>query len=560
MSSVFNLDGSLTESDEAAADTFNYFFASVFTNEDFLSLPNLDPRSDFRCNNLPITEEAVFRVIHKLPRHSSPGPDGISNTFLKEGGPSLILAIAALFRVIMRKGVLPSEWKTATIIPIFKKGSRSQCSSYRPISLTCTLCKVLEHLIKDLMLDFLYTHDLLRRSQHGFLPSRSCCSALLSFLEDVSSSIDDNFFVDVIYLDFSKAFDSIPHRRLLLKLQSFGFGGDLLNWLTCFLTDRTQRVQIGGSLSSSLSVTSGVPQGSVLGPLLFILYIDDIDECVSGSSILKFADDTRLFHAFDTSHTVSLQRNILQDDLSKVTNWCATWLLKLNSAKCACVHFGSKNPGFEYVIGDSPVSRVDGFRDLGVFITKDLKPSTQCLRAAASAQRMLSVIKLAFRHLDVFTITTLYKSFVRPLLEYCSVVWCPFYVKDIDILEGVQRRFTRILPDFRTFPYEDRLTYYKVSSLYARRLCSDLVCVFKIINGHIDIDPATFFDFNVDSRTRGHEFKIKHFRSRLDVRRHWFSSRIVPLWNNLPASCVSCSSVKSFKRQLWQHFSASNIK
>ena len=147
-----------------------------------------------------------------------------------------------------------------------------------------------------------------------------------------------------------------------------------------------------------------------------------------------------------------------------------TWLLKLNISKSACIHFGSNNPEFLYMIGDATVPEVDAFCDLGVLITKDLKPSSQCLKAAASAQRMLSVIKLAFRHLDMPTLKTLYKSFVRPLLEYCSVVWCPFYVKDIDILERVQRRFTRFLPDFRSLPYEERLRKYGIHSLFARRL------------------------------------------------------------------------------------------
>ena len=147
---------------------------------------------------------------------------------------------------------------------------------------------------------------------------------------------------------------------------------------------------------------------------------------------------------------------------------------------------------------------------------------------------MLAIIKLAFKFLNVHTITVLYKSFVLPLLEYCTVVWCPFYVKDIEVLEKVQRRFTRILPDFRDLPYSDRLVKYNLSSLFARRLHFDLVCVYKIIHGFIDVDPDVFFDFNTDPRTRGHKFKIKGFRSRLDIRSHWFASRVVPYWNGLP--------------------------
>ena len=173
---------------------------------------------------------------------------------------------------------------------------------------------------------------------------------------------------------------------------------------------------------------------------------------------------------------------------------------------------------------------------------------------------MLSTIKLAFRHLDPNTLTILYKAYVLPFLDYCCMVWTPFNVKDIEVLEKVQRRFTRMLPDYRHLPYDFRLRCYKLSSLYARRLFLDLLCVCKIIRGLVDINPSNLFKFNTDLRTRGHRFKILSVSSRLDIRHHWLSSRIVPFWNYLPASCVEFSTVKSFKRHLWLHFSSLEIK
>ena len=197
--------------------------------------------------------------------------------------------------------------------------------------------------------------------------------------------------------------------------------------------------------------------------------------------------------------------------------------------------------------------------DLGVIISNDLKPSAQCLRTAARANRMLGIIKLAFKFPTVHMMTILYKCFVLPLLEYCTVAWCPYYVKDIEVLEKVQRRFTRILPDFRDLPYSARLSKYNLSSLFARRLHADLVYVFKIIRGFIDVDPNIFFDFDTDSRTRGHKYKLKSFCSRLDLRSHWFSSRIISNWNALPATAVEMPTVRSFKHAVWVHFAALGI-
>lgn len=205
------------------------------------------------------------------------------------------------------------------------------------------------------------------------------------------------------------------------------------------------------------------------------------------------------------------------------------------------------------------IKNVDSISDLGVIVAKNLKPSDQCLKACARAHRMLAVIKLAFKFLDITTLTHLYKTYVRPLLEYCSIVWCPFYVRDIDLLEKVQRRFTRILPDFREAPYRDRLAHYNLLSLYARRLLLDLTYVYKIIHGHIDVDANLFFSVNTDTRTRGHEFKLTCNHSRLNIRQFWFSCRIVPIWNDLPASCVRASSVASFKLLLLQHFETIGI-
>ena len=551
---VVDNNNNLTSNDLDSATIFNSFFTSVFTNEPDDALPTISLRTTSVLNDLEVSVEAISTIIRSLPMHSAPGPDGISNVLLRQGSNSFFSALSSFFSTILAKRSLPQEWKRANVIPIFKSGPRTQCSNYRPVSLTCTLCKVFERLIKNKILSYLMDNSLLAKSQHGFLPRRSCCSALLSYLEKVTFSVDDRQVVDVLYLDLSKAFDRVPHKRLLLKLKSYGIGGPVLHCVSSFLTDRQQRVQIGSSLSSFLPVTSGVPQGSVLGPLLFLLYVNDLDDCIAHSSVFKFADDIKLCMEVSSSNGSFSHLNFLQDDLSRVQAWCSTWLLKLNTTKCACIHFGFNNPCRNYMLDDVMIKNVNLISDLGVIITNNLKPSDQCLKACASAHRMLAVIKLAFKFLDIGSLTHLYKTYVRPLLEYCSVVWCPFYAKDIDSLEKVQRRFTRILPDHRDLPYRDRLGHYKLMSLYARRLLLDLTCVYKIIHGYIDVDANYFFSLNSDHRTRGHNFKFIFHHSRLDTRQHWFSSRVVAFWNELPMSCVNATSVGSFKLSVLQHF------
>ena len=554
---VHSSDGCLTSSDQDTAETFNEFFVSLFSPESDSpdNLPLLPSPSSSFCS-FSVSEEVVSSVIKSLPSHSSPGPDGISNLLLKVGDRSLLGAISLLFSLILKNGAMPKEWKTATVIPIHKKGSRSECKNFRPISLTCTLCKVFERILKDLMVAYLLENNLLHDSQHGFLPRRSCSTALLSFLESVTGSIDDKESVDVIFLDFSKAFDSVPHNRLFHKLRSYGFSGTVLELLRSFLSNRQQRVLVGNSFSSYKQVGSGVPQGSVLGPLLFVIYINDLDTGIQ-SRILKFADDVKIFKSFD-SLAVN-QGDVLQNDILSLSRWSSDWLLKLNPAKCLCLHLGHKNPSRQYFLDNHQIVDVSYVTDLGILITEDLKPSTHCLQVAARGHRLLSTIKLAFKYLDLHSLTCLYKAFIRPVLEYSSEAWCPFLVKDIEILERVQRRFTRFLSAYRDLPYEIRLSKYNLHTLYARRLCCDLTMVYKIIHGFVDVDSSLFFRFPTDSRTRGHQYKIRSSHSRLDIRKYWFTQRVVPFWNSLPISCVEAPNVQSFKNTLWNYLTSIGI-
>ena len=243
----------------------------------------------------------------------------------------------------VKLGHLPSDWRDANVVPLFKKGSRDQPQNYRPVSLTSVVGKILESIVKDNVVQHLEKYKLLANSQHGFLSGRSCLTNLLEFLENLTSEVDEGNGADVIYLDFSKAFDKVPYCRLARKLQTHGIAGECLQWICNWLSNRRQRVAVEGEYSDWINVTSGVPQGSVLGPTLFLIYINDIDDGII-SKLSKFADDSKLVKGLRTNE----DSEILRRDLVKLEDWAETWQMEFNVEKCAVLHAGHNNPKNEY--------------------------------------------------------------------------------------------------------------------------------------------------------------------------------------------------------------------
>ena len=542
-----NEDGTLSRTNAEIASVLNGFFSSVFTEEDG-PIPDFgEPYVGEKLEDIEFTSSAVKNAMSRLKKNKSPGPDGFLPRVLKEVEDEVIPHLVTIFNASIRSGCVPRDWREAEVTPIFKKGDVSQPSNYRPISLTSIVGKLMESIMVDLISDHLESNGLLRSSQHGFRRRRSCLTNLVEFFHFVFSEHDRDKAVDVIYLDFQKAFDKVPHRRLLGKVRALGIDGSVANWIENWLDDRRQRVVVHGEASDWVPVVSGVPQGSVLGPLLFIIYVNDMD-CDMAARISKFADDTKM------GINVAKDGNVvrLQEDLRKIGEWSDTWQMPFNVGKCKVMHIGHRNPHSQYTLQGTALESSECEKDLGVTITNDLKFSRQCIEAEKKAQRMLGYVKRQFGYRNKEVVLTLYNSLIRPHLEYAVQFWCPSFRKDIIRLERVQARATKLIPSIRHMSYEDRLKELDLFSLETRRLRGQLIEVFKILKGFDCVDYTDIFTLR-EGTTRNNGFKLELKRYNRDLCGKFFTYSICGHWNALPAEVVSSTSVDQFKCRLDRH-------
>jgi len=549
--------GKILNDNKLNADLLNKYFSSVFTKENMQSIPSplqtFNANSDQILDKLSITEEIVFVKLSKINVNKSQGPDQIHGKLLYELRSELMKPLTKLYKLSIESGVVPQDWRDANVAPLHKKGSRKKPENYRPVSLTCIIGKILESIIKDSISAHFEKHDLIRSSQHGFTSGRSCLTNLIDFIEVVTKELDEGKCVDLIYLDFSKAFDKVPYSRLYRKLEALGIGGNILQWVQNWLSNRRQRVGIDSEYSDWAAVTSGVPQGSVLGPILFIIYINDLDNNII-SKLNKFADDSKLGKGIKSSEDVEC----LRQDLAKLGKWSEDWQMQFNTDKCLVMHLGRGNVSSEYKVNDSILKESDSERDLGVIIDKNLKFSEQCSKVAHSANITLGMIKRTIHHKSKSVITRLYKALVRPQLEYCVQAWRPYLKKDIDKLERVQHRATKMITECSKLSYENRLKVAGLTTLDDRRDRGDLIETFKVLKGLSKLDYQNLFTLDSNSRTRGNKYKLVKSRSRLDIRKNFFSQRVINNWNRLPDSVVDAVSVNSFKNRYDSYFSSLN--
>ena len=546
---LIDSNGELVSDRDSMAGMLNDFFLSVFTQEDTLNIPEVSMifrgNDEEKLKDILITKEIVTKEIDKIKSSKAPGPDEVFPRILKECKDVLSEPLACIFRKSLESGIVPVAWKKANVIPIFKKGDKTNMSNYRPVSLTSVVGKMMESIIARNIRDHLDKHKLIKESQHGFSKGKSCLTNLLSFYSKVYEAADNDENYDILYLDFSKAFDRVPHLRLLSKVKAHGIDGSIFRWIQSWLGDRQQRVSIDGVKSEWGCVSSGVPQGSVLGPLLFLIYINDLDIGIS-SDLSKFADDTKLGRAIRADSDAV----VMQEELTILSNWAEKWQMKFNIDKCSVLSIGRNNPLNSYKLNGRILGRTDCERDLGILVSSDLRPRKQCLNAKNKANRILGFIRRSVSNKSAEVILKLYLALVRPHLDYAVQFWSPYYRKDIDLLESVQRRMTKMIGGLRNLPYGERLRKLNLHTLERRRVRGELIEVFKWVKGYNKGDLGKVLILSEHDRTRSNGFKLDKYRFRKEIGRNWFTNRVVDEWNRLTRHVIEASSLGSFKNRL----------
>ena len=553
--SPLKVDGRLVTDAEGQAEILNRQFQSAFskkapcTPEEFVTRTGLSLNHNGpTCSTITIKEEGVEKLLRNLNPWKAPGPDGITPKILKELASELAPALTLLFQSSINSGCVPLDWRTAHVSPIFKKGERYKPANYRPISLTSVPGKLLEHIIVHNVMDFVENNNILCREQHGFRKKRSCVSQLIGLVDEVTHSREKGKQTDMLVMDFAKAFDKVSHSLLTHKLQHYGITGNINNWIHNFLRDRRQAVVVDGTTSTFVPVESGVPQGSVLGPCLFLLYINDLPKGLT-STVRLFADDT----ACQKEISKAADQQDLQKDLDLLANWEEKWLMSFHPDKCEVLHFG-KRWQTTYHLRDHPLKATDDAKYLGVTISSDLSWKKHTNNITTKASKTLGFLRRNLKIGSIAIKDQAYKTMVRPQLEYACEVWDPHTDNNIESLEKIQRRAARwVVNRYRqTSSVGEMLDQLSWTSLEDRRRKIRLTTLFKYHHGDIMIETkhAPKLQKPGYATRRSHEHQYATESNYRNYRQYSFFPRTTKEFNKLPPEAARSASVAGFQSHL----------
>lgn len=507
---LLNANGNHVTEDQARATVLNDAFAAKFTNPAVTGLPNTPDYPVDNLARLNVCESAVLAALKSVSPCKACGPDNISARILTECADELVVPLTKICRASFSAGVFPTRWKQANIISIFKKGDKKVPTNYRSISLLPLFGKILERVAYDEL--FRHVSPVLCEQQHGFIPKRSCVSNLAIYLRSAWEAILDGYQTDAIYTDYSAAFQSVNHALIIHKLkQSYHLQDFSLKWFVSYLSDRRQRVIVNGRTSEWKPVTSGVPEGSLLAPLLFSLFVNDLPSVID-SDCLMYADDVKIFRKIEAPADGLL----LQGDLDRLSAWSVSWGLTLNPAKCKSFTMTLRRAPVQtrYFIGTTALEHVLEIRDLGVIIDSKLTFGPHVDSIVRRGNRALGLLIRSFQtglrrsKFNRNAVMTAFFANVRSILEYGSVIWTGAAKTHTARVDRVQHKFLMWLLSntasghAQSLSYQNLLSHFKIPSLTSRRIQHDLLFIRNIFRSKLNsIALQGSFSLHVPARS-----------------------------------------------------------
>lgn len=537
-----------SEEKTAKANQFNDYFHSVFISDNG-ALPTLSSTADPPIDPLNIADAGIFNLLLNLDHKKANGPDNIPNEFLKRYAELCSHYLGIVFRKSLETAQLPDDWKIAKVVPIHKSGDDTPCN-YRPISLISTCCKIMEHIILKHLTTFLENNNILTPHQHGFRRNLSTTTQLAEVVHDLALTINNRGQTDIILLDFTKAFDCVSHAKLISKLRAIIGEGPITAWITSFLSQRLQYTVCDQAPSDTVPVTSGVPQGSVLGPLLFLIFINDIT-CNLDCHIKLFADDCIIYKEIKGPK----DHCTLNSSLQKIAEWCNTWQMSINKKKSVCMTItAKKNPSnFSYVLEGTVLTKVNQHKYLGVTLTSTLQWDSHIDIITSTALRKLFFLRRRLRLAPWRTKLLAYTTFVRPILEYANVVWFPHTISSRNKIERVQRKAIRFI--YNRYTRNDSptnlLLLAGLSTLSDRARVARLKFLHQVLHHRLKIDASKYISLSTSRLSRRkHSYTLKEYSFHNDTFQYSLFPLAVKEWNELDPTISNTVCFSTFCKLL----------
>ena len=548
------LNDEVFSDDQDKADILNHFFtAQTVLDDRGATLPTAAARGNFSLDAISLSPLEVESILKSLKLGKASGPDQINNRILKELAHSLSFPLCDLFNYSLSCGKVPELWKQANVTPIFKKGDQSEVSNYRPISLLSTIGKAMEKLVHKYVFNFFLEHHVITTLQSGFTAGDSTVNQLVDIYNTFCRALDEGKEVRAVFFDISKAFDRVWHKGLLYKLHSVGISGNLLDWFADYLSERKQRVVLPGVSSDWSTLEAGVPQGSILGPLLFLVYINDIVEDIN-ATIRLFADDTSLYIIVDSPLDAAITLN---NDVSKVYAWAKKWLVNFNPNKSETLLLSRKlNKPYHPPIcmNNQPISEVNSHKHLGLILSNDCTWHAHFELMKTKAWLRINVMRKLKFQLDRKSLQIIYFSFIRPLLEYGDVIWNNCAQYEANELEKIQYEAARIVSGAtKLVSINALLKETGWEPLSSRRRKHKLVLFYKMVNGLCpdylhSLVPPTIGNTSRYNLRNINDLQTVHAKTQLYF--NSFLPSVIREWNELPQPTRDSTSISSFKYRL----------